>query len=62
MVGVNPSARENWGLKARDCTIAAMTNPLRYQTPPAWTEAVLDDFDSFLLDHAATEKAPCAGY
>jgi tRNA-(ms[2]io[6]A)-hydroxylase len=31
-------------------------SPLRYPTPTAWTEAVLADFDSFLLDHAAAEK------
>ncbi len=30
--------------------------PLRLPTPPAWTAAVLADFDSFLLDHAAAEK------
>ena len=33
-----------------------MNNPLLYQTDPAWIEAVLADFDSFLLDHAAAEK------
>ena len=31
-------------------------SPLRYTTPPAWTEVVLADFDSFLLDHATAEK------
>ena len=31
-------------------------SPLRYNTPAAWTEAVLSDFDSFLLDHATAEK------
>jgi tRNA 2-(methylsulfanyl)-N6-isopentenyladenosine37 hydroxylase len=31
-------------------------SPLRFATPPAWTEAVLADFDSFLLDHATAEK------
>jgi tRNA-(ms[2]io[6]A)-hydroxylase len=31
-------------------------SPLRYSTPAAWTEAVMADFDSFLLDHAAAEK------
>jgi tRNA-(ms[2]io[6]A)-hydroxylase len=30
--------------------------PLRHATPDAWTEAVMADFDSFLLDHAAAEK------
>lgn len=29
---------------------------LRFQTPAAWTEAVLADFDRFLNDHAAAEK------
>ncbi len=29
---------------------------LRFQTPSAWTEAVLADFDRFLIDHAAAEK------
>lgn len=31
-------------------------SPLRFATPHAWTEAVMADFDSFLLDHAAAEK------
>ena len=31
-------------------------SPLRYPTPPAWVAAVMADFDSFLLDHAAAEK------
>ena len=31
-------------------------SPLNYPTPDAWTEAVMADFDSFLLDHAAAEK------
>lgn len=29
---------------------------LRSSTPPAWTAAVLADFDAFLLDHAACER------
>ncbi|MFA7553410.1 MAG: tRNA-(ms[2]io[6]A)-hydroxylase [Spongiibacteraceae bacterium] len=29
---------------------------LAYATPAAWTETVLADFDTFLLDHAAAEK------
>jgi tRNA 2-(methylsulfanyl)-N6-isopentenyladenosine37 hydroxylase len=29
---------------------------LAYQTPEQWTVPVLEDFDSFLLDHAAAEK------
>mgnify|MGYP000403905534 CR=1 FL=1 len=29
---------------------------LAYATPAAWTEAVLANFDHFLLDHAAAEK------
>lgn len=29
---------------------------LRFATPEAWVEAVLQDFDAFLLDHAAAEK------
>jgi tRNA 2-(methylsulfanyl)-N6-isopentenyladenosine37 hydroxylase len=31
-------------------------SPLRYTTTPAWTEAVMADFGSFLLDHATAEK------
>jgi tRNA 2-(methylsulfanyl)-N6-isopentenyladenosine37 hydroxylase len=31
-------------------------SPLRHATPLAWTEAVMADFDAFLLDHAAAEK------
>lgn len=30
--------------------------PLRCPTPKAWLDAVMADFDSFLLDHAAAEK------
>jgi tRNA-(ms[2]io[6]A)-hydroxylase len=29
-------------------------------TPPSWTEAVLADFDAFLLDHAACERKASA--
>lgn len=29
---------------------------LRFATPSAWTRAVLDQFDDFLIDHAAAEK------
>lgn len=29
---------------------------LGYATPAQWTETVLQDFDAFLLDHAAAEK------
>lgn len=29
---------------------------LRFATPSAWVEAVLADFDRFLVDHAAAEK------
>ena len=29
---------------------------LRFNTPQAWVDAVLADFDHFLLDHAAAEK------
>jgi tRNA-(ms[2]io[6]A)-hydroxylase len=31
-------------------------SPLRFATPATWTDAVLSDFDSFLLDHATAEK------
>lgn len=30
--------------------------PLRFSTPPIWTETVLSNFDQFLIDHAAAEK------
>jgi tRNA-(ms[2]io[6]A)-hydroxylase len=33
---------------------------LRYSTPPAWVQVVLDDFDSFLLDHASAERKASA--
>ena len=33
---------------------------LRYQTPDAWTEVVLADFDRFLVDHAACERKASA--
>ncbi|MBE1299593.1 MAG: tRNA-(ms[2]io[6]A)-hydroxylase [Alteromonadaceae bacterium] len=29
---------------------------LRYKTPMEWTEAVIQDMDTFLIDHAAAEK------
>lgn len=31
-------------------------NPLRYDTPADWVEAVMNDFDTFMQDHAAAEK------
>jgi len=31
-------------------------SPLRHPTPTEWLDAVLADFDGFLLDHAAAEK------
>lgn len=31
-------------------------SPLRFTTPNAWVQAVINDFDGFLLDHAAAEK------
>lgn len=30
--------------------------PLRFATPKTWVDAVMADFDTFLLDHAAAEK------
>lgn len=33
---------------------------LRAQTSPRWLSVVLDDFDSFLLDHAAAERKASA--
>jgi tRNA-(ms[2]io[6]A)-hydroxylase len=33
---------------------------LRSRTPAAWIEAVLSDFDAFLLDHAACERKASA--
>ncbi|MGB0764667.1 MAG: tRNA-(ms[2]io[6]A)-hydroxylase [Luminiphilus sp.] len=30
--------------------------PLKHASPPGWVRAVMDDFDHFLLDHAAAEK------
>lgn len=35
---------------------ARTMSKLRFLTPPAWTEAVISDMDSFLIDHAAAEK------
>ncbi len=34
--------------------------PLKIKTSSAWLEAVLDDFDSFLKDHAACERKASA--
>lgn len=33
---------------------------LRYDTPAEWTQAVLDDFDTFLQDHASNERKASA--
>ena len=33
-----------------------LQSPLRFATLPAWTNAVMGDFDRFLLDHATAEK------
>ena len=33
-----------------------LESPLRFATLPAWTTAVMGDFDRFLLDHATAEK------
>ena len=33
---------------------------LRVSTPPAWIDAVMADFDAFLLDHAACERKASA--
>ncbi len=33
---------------------------LRYNTSPQWLERVLEDFDSFLIDHAACERKASA--
>ena len=33
-----------------------MSTILRYQTDPEWVTTVLENFDEFLLDHAAAEK------
>jgi tRNA-(ms[2]io[6]A)-hydroxylase len=33
---------------------------LRFPTPPGWLAAVFDDFDAFLVDHAACERKASA--
>lgn len=33
---------------------------LRFATPPAWLDCVFDDFDAFLIDHAACERKASA--
>jgi tRNA 2-(methylsulfanyl)-N6-isopentenyladenosine37 hydroxylase len=33
---------------------------LRFQTPPEWLDAVFEDFDAFLLDHANCERKASA--
>jgi len=38
------------------CPKAFPNSPLRYATPESWVQAVMSDFDNFLLDHAAAEK------
>ena len=39
---------------------SAVAMRLRLATSPAWTEAVLADFDAFLRDHAANERKASA--
>jgi tRNA-(ms[2]io[6]A)-hydroxylase len=46
----------NAGLHQAATTRQMPESPLRHATPAAWTAAVMADFDSFLLDHAAAEK------
>ena len=50
-----PQLQFNTGLmKPQQAAISE--SPLRLATPAAWVDAVMADFDSFLLDHAAAEK------
>lgn len=37
-------------------TITMSRHTLKYATPQAWIDEVLNDFDAFLIDHAAAEK------
>ena len=37
-----------------------MAIKLRCETDPRWTQVVLDDFDAFLVDHAAAERKASA--
>jgi len=41
-------------------TNLSLNAQLRYQTPPAWLDVALKDFDAFLLDHAACERKASA--
>ena len=63
--GHNPEAVERFAAepRSRNCCPLPYARPmlaLRTQTPPAWLDAVLGDFDSFLLDHAAAERKASA--
>ena len=44
------------GEPCNNATPRMPASPLKYATPSAWTEAVMANFDAFLLDHAAAEK------
>lgn len=37
-------------------SIVKLSLDLKYQTPSAWTDAVMNDFNSFLQDHADCER------
>lgn len=53
----------NWRRFKYDATIFFMTRrsiDLHSATPPGWVEVVMDDFDSFLLDHANCERKASA--
>lgn len=52
-MGALPPAGYNAG---KSPTIALCMLSLRFATPAAWIRAVLDQFDEFLVDHAAAEK------
>ncbi len=51
--GLNTACKDNGSANE---AILSIKQPLRLATPTSWVDAVMQDFDTFLLDHAAAEK------
>jgi len=47
-------------MNSADSTQASSHHPLRYNTDRTWVTCVLENFDLFLLDHAANERKASA--
>lgn len=56
MSSKQPSSQQPSSNAAFEPGVILSSQPLRYATPVAWQQAVMNDFDAFLIDHAAAEK------